>query len=532
MYLIYVPLDDRPCNVYYPQWIARLQPQIQLQVPPPELLGKKKQSAPIDRLWNWLEVTLEIALRVDQNPVGILSMEMLIYGGLLPSRLHQSSLEDLLKRLQKLRELKKRYPGLKIFASSLIMRCPTYNSAEEEPDYYAEWGASLFRWGWLQDRNRDSLLTPLEQQEWRELQQQLPAAILQDYRDRRETNLQVNLAIIELVAEGIIHFLSMPQDDAAPAGFTRLDQRRIADEIDRQHLENRIPIYPGADEVGCTLLARAFLENSQKTSSENQSRNLPENLYQNSPRIYPFYGTPIADTLIPLYEDRPVGQSVLAHIQAAGAEVALNPQEADIILALNMPGLTMQESWEQTTKDSSYDDRNWGDFCDRIGEYLNQGKAVALADIAFANGGETECIQRLDQAHLLDRLVAYGGWNTCGNTLGTVIATALLGWRSSQRDAITFNLLSRLWEDWLYQSIVRQHLIRQYLPTIGASYYEFAQQDQAIAEETSRCLQQQWSLNCQHSFQNYTIESLRIQHPWGRMFEIHLDLHLQRRTSG
>ena len=521
MYIIYVPLDDRPCNVYYPQWIARLQPQIQLKVPPPELLGKKKQAAPLDRLWNWLGETLETSLAVDPNPIGILSMEMLIYGGLLPSRLHHHALETLLKRVEKIRDLKRQYPEFQIFASSLIMRCPTYNSSEEEPDYYQEWGAALFRWGWLTDRDQEALLTASEQQEWQELQQQLPLEILQDYRARRGLNLQVNCAIIDLVVEGIIHFLSMPQDDAAPAGFTRLDQRKITTEIERQKLGTRIHLYPGADEVGCTLLARAFLENSQQIS--------PKNTPESSPRIYPLYGTPIADTLIPLYEDRPVGESVLAHLWAAGAEVALNPQDADIILALNMPGLKMQESWEQTTKDASYSDPNLQDFSDRIGDYLNQGKAVALADIAFANGGETECIQLLDQAQLLDRLVAYGGWNTCGNTLGTVIATAILGWRSSQPEAVAFNLLSRLWEDWLYQSIVRQDLIRRYLPPIGASYYEFGQQDQAIAEETSRCLQQQWNLNCHHSFQDYTLESLNLEHPWRRMFEIRLDLHWQRR---
>jgi len=521
MYIIYIPLDDRPCNVNYPQWIARLQPQIELKVPPPELLGKKKKPAPLDRLWDWLAKTLEIALKLDPHPIGILSMEMLIYGGLLPSRLHQDSLETLGQRLEKLRELKSKYPEFQIFASSLIMRCPTYNSAEEEPDYYEQWGAALFRWGWLADRHQDSLLTTSEQQEWSALQQQLPVAILQDYSDRRGINLQVNLAIIDLVAEGVIHFLSMPQDDAAPAGFTRLDQRKIAAEIKRQNLGDRIHIYPGADEVGCTLLARAFLENLQENLSENRPNNPPQ--------IYPLYGTPIADTLIPLYEDRPVAASVLAHIRAAGAEVALNSQEADIILALNMPGLKMQESWEQTTKDASYNDRNLGDFCDRISDFLNQGKAVALADIAFANGGDTECIQRLDQAQLLDRLVAYGGWNTCGNTLGTVIATALLGWRSAQQEGIVFNLLSRLWEDWLYQSIVRQDLIHRYLPTIGASYYEFGPQVQAIAEETCRCLQQQWMLNCAYSFPDYAVKSLHIEHPWGRMFEIHLDLQLQRR---
>lgn len=516
MQVIYIPLDDRPCNINYPQWIARLQPQIELRVPPSELLGKKKKAAPVDRLWDWLAETLALMA----NPIGILSMEMLIYGGLLPSRLHHYSLETLMERVQKIRDLKQHYPQFKIFASSLIMRCPTYNSAEEEPDYYEQWGETLFRWGWLWDRQQQLDLSvsehqESEHQEWIEIQQTLPADVLQDYCDRRRVNLDVNLAVIQLVADGIIHFLSMPQDDAAPAGFTRLDQRVITTQIQRHSLEHRIPIYPGADEVGCTLLARAFLE--QKFQDKPQDK----------PRIYPLYSTPIAETLIPLYEDRPLGDSVQAHLRAAGAEVTLNPDDADLILALNTPGLVMQESWEQSNKNESYVlQRNLQEFIDRLQHYLNQEKPVALADIAFANGGETECIEKLDQTKILDRLVAYGGWNTCGNTLGTVIATAILGWQSDQPEAIVFNLLSRLWEDWLYQSIVRQHLIEYYLPTIGASYYYFAQQDQAIATETIRCLHQEWNRHCHHSFQEYVIQSITVQHPWQRMFEIALDLDL------
>ena len=508
MDIIYLPLDDRPCNVYYPQWLARLQPQIHFRVPPLSLLGQKKEPAPLDRLWRWLAETLANW----PNAIGILSMEMLIYGGLVPSRLHHHSLDTLLGRVEQLRDLKRQYPQFKIYASTLIMRCPTYNSGEEEPDYYQAWGSRLFRWGWLQDQQQRSLLEAQESQEWETLQQQIPAAILQDYCDRRRINLQVNLAVVSLVEEGIIHFLSMPQDDAAPAGFTAMDQRMLAGQIEQKGLGNLIQVYPGADEVGCTLLARAYLESDPDLC----------------PQVYPLYGAAIAETLIPLYEDRPLRDSVSAHLRAAGAQVTANAAEADLILALNTPGLIMQEAWEQTTKDASYQThRNLGDFIDRLQHYLDQGQAVALADIAFANGGETECIEKLDHAQLLDRLLAYGGWNTCGNTLGTVIATAILGWRSSQREAIAFNLLSRLWEDWLYQAIVRQHLIAHYLPSIGASYYDFAQQDQAIAQETERCLQQAWQAHCPHSFPDVAIKTIAIEQPWHRMFEIYLNLTIE-----
>ena len=72
---------------------------------------------------------------------------MLLYGGIIPSRLHHFSLEELTGRLDAVRELKKRNPKLKIFAFALIMRCPSYSSSDEEPDYYEICGREIFLTG-------------------------------------------------------------------------------------------------------------------------------------------------------------------------------------------------------------------------------------------------------------------------------------------------------------------------------------------------------------------------------------------------
>ncbi|NJN24306.1 MAG: DUF4127 family protein, partial [Acaryochloridaceae cyanobacterium RL_2_7] len=146
MKILYIPLDERPCNWMYPQMIATLAPEIELVVPPLKLLGQKKQAAPIESLWDWVEA--------QSCPMLILSLEMMVYGGLLPSRLHQASKDDLFNRLDRIRSLKKRMPEAQIFASNLMMRTPHYDSSEEEPEYYADFGAAIFRWGWLSDRSQ------------------------------------------------------------------------------------------------------------------------------------------------------------------------------------------------------------------------------------------------------------------------------------------------------------------------------------------------------------------------------------------
>ncbi len=505
MKILYLPLDERPCNFSYPQQIARLQPQIDLRVPPLEYLGQKKRPADRDRLWNWLQK------QFSDCHYAILSIEMLVYGGLLPSRLHHHSIDHLLSCLEPLKAIKAKQPELKLFASNLIMRTPSYSSSEEEPDYYADFGAQIFRWGWLTDRGDRLPLPPEETQELQQLTAQLPADVLADYQQRRAKNLAVNQATIDLVQAGVIDFLAIPQDDSAPYGLTAIDQQQIVRKISDLRLQRQVHLYPGADEVGCTLLARAYTQQQRL-----------------QPRFYPLYSSVCAEQIVPLYEDRPLGESLRSHLLAAGAQLAPTPAQADCILALNSPGQVMQEAWDQDQKDMTYSSyRNLRFFVSQIEAYLGAGQAVAVADVAFANGGETELVQLLDDAQLWDGLLAYGGWNTSCNTIGTVLATAILGWKGGEGEAIAFNKIHHLLEDWAYQSVVRGAMVQNYLPTLGASYYDFNQQAPAIHQEIARQIQAVWQRTMRHSFGAWRIEDLTVASPWQRMFEIGLNLVIQ-----
>ncbi len=510
MKLLYIPLDERPCNFYYPQMIATLQPDVQLIVPPLELLGQKKKSANIDRLWDWV---LE---NVTHCQMALLSIEMLVYGGLLPSRLHHESIKTLTERLHNICTLKTQHPQLEIFASNLIMRTPAYSSSEEEPDYYEEHGAFIFQWGWLRDKRDRIGLTPPEQTQFNQLQQSLPIELLQDYQDRRTRNLAINLESVALVKEGILSFLSIPQDDSAPYGFTAIDQRQVAGQVREMRLQQKVHLYPGADEVGCTLLARAYSQLQNKTT-----------------KIYVFYSSVCSEQIVPLYEDRPLGESVKAHILAAGAQRVAIPEAADVVLAVNTAGQVMQESWDQVNKDITYSSfRNLRAFVVEIDRLEKLGKRVAIADTAFANGGETEFIEMLDDAALWDSMLAYVGWNTSCNTLGTVLATAILGLNSENEEAITFNKIYHLLEGWAYQAIVRMEIVHHYLPTVGASYYDFNQQDELILNTIAEHMLAIWQATLKQSFTQWNIEKLAVFAPWQRMFEMGLHLEISPQSGG
>lgn len=57
--VMYLPLDERPCNFIYPQSIAKEAEEVILITPPKVLLGCKKQPADIEKLWMWIDENIK-----------------------------------------------------------------------------------------------------------------------------------------------------------------------------------------------------------------------------------------------------------------------------------------------------------------------------------------------------------------------------------------------------------------------------------------------------------------------------------------
>ena len=52
--MLYLPLDERPCNWLFPQMMTRGVAELELLTPPKELLGRKKTPADLEGLWGCL----------------------------------------------------------------------------------------------------------------------------------------------------------------------------------------------------------------------------------------------------------------------------------------------------------------------------------------------------------------------------------------------------------------------------------------------------------------------------------------------
>lgn len=524
--LVILPLDERPCNYNFPYELGK-STDCKVVRPPLEWMGHKKQPADTARLWTWTELE---CLRAHG---AVLSLDTLLYGGIVPSRLHELDQAEIARRMDQLRHLKEQNPGLTLYAFQLIMRCPQYSSSDEEPDYYADWGREIFRKGYLEHLDEEQGLDPAEQEELSSINARLPQEVLDDYLGRRAVNREANRLALRYVEEGIIDFLVFPQDDSAPYGYTARDQRLVREAIREKNLGLRVYMYPGADEVGCTLLAR-----------------MVNHLRSAVPSVYVRFGSVEGPHIIPAYEDRRLYETLKYQIIAAGGMIVSSESEADLVLLLNTPGEKMGEAVNQGKPSANYDtERTLVELVEYAGYLLDKVSsdeqaaehpaanlqhngsttspahrpAVAIADIAYANGGDLELLSLLRQRGILYRLAGYAGWNTSSNTLGTVIAQSMIHVHYGMTPEHLNFLALRYVEDFGYDSVVRKALSNGPIQELGLDKFLLDGPRGQVSRMVREGLEQFIHDHLQQ--EGHSIRIMDCYMPWNRMFEVGLAVH-------
>ena len=535
--IIYVPLDNRPCNARFPGLLARMV-DFELVMPPLDILGEARQEAQPSRIADWL---------VQQHgsiDCAIISLDMLAYGGLVPSRTMNAAPETALERLDVLARLRDQLGEAAVYAFSTIMRLSiTANSSEtgrywEPMRQYSEISYRVNRLGQAEYEER-----------LRELEEQIPAEIISDYRAARERNHRVNLRAIDETAEHHIDFLALTQEDAAEYGLHIDEQERLRDRVASLNIDDRVMIYPGADEAGMTLLARFIHRHMLKT-----------------PTVRVLYSSEEGADRIATFEDRPLRQSVEAHVAAVGAELT-EREEADLLLAVNAPVEGQRADYQ---RGAARDRRRR-----EVRNLLRNAAAaapqrIALADVAFPNGADEALMRELRHSSLQPhRLLSFAAWNTAGNSLGSALAHGTLRLIAlqdkgafdlaqlladispmrylellnsvidSERAHIEF-LFGRFVDDWLYQSRVRMEVTEKVVELLQASVFDlstsYRQTERMVAQELSAAASDLWTdhflaqemvqIGIDQSRSSLVLDALeetRVRLPWRRLFEVELD---------
>jgi len=489
--------------------IGKSNEEISLIVPEKNILGEKKKPADVKGIGEFLTGNITGCTNI------VLSIDMLVYGGLIPSRLHYLNREEALSRLEIIKKLKQINPDVRIYAFNCIMRTPQYDSSDEEPDYYADYGYALFRRKYLLDyqaRHGFNAENAADKQQLAELEKiRISQEIIDDYENRRTFNEFINIEVVNYLNTGLLDFLVIPQDDSSPYGYTAISQKNVINEIKKKDLDMKVMIYPGADEVSLSLLTRAW--------HDYKGIEL---------KIYPFYASVLGPTIVPLYEDRPMYESLKSHVRVCKTKLVNSPQEADFILAVNCPGKFQQDTYDEEFDISYTSCRNLPDFAFQIKDYIEAGKNVAICDSAYCNGGDIQLIQYLDKLDILDKLSSYAGWNTNCNTLGTTLAQACIGAGANLPQRLPgkrqgmHNLFYRIIEDGCYQAVVRHEVSAADLPKLQAQDSDISPVLAEVENIIQTKLQKQYETL--YISKRYPVTIKRIWSPWKRMFEIGMEI--------
>ena len=483
-----LPLDNRPCNLHFPAQIAAIG-DAQIVAPPEKWLGQFNQRGDCDELRRWLdELPAVDAL--------IVSVDMLAYGGLVASRKTATDLETALQRLQTLKDWRQSRPQTPVYAFNILMRLAiTMDSDAAVPHYY-----NVMRWARLLDEAQ-RFPSAEKQAELDEVRAQIPDALIEQYCGARARNHAVNLQMVDWLQDGIFDYLLITQEDCTEFGLHRAEQDEIIERVAARGVGAKFALHPGADETALTLLARHWNDDigfSIHWSSETGKRN------------------------IAVFEDVPYEDALHSHIRAMSGRMG-DDGEADVQLWVNAPISGSQKDESLAEKLERADAlKNW---VARLKSALASGARVALCDVAFPNGADNLLMDELRASgDVLSNLTAFGGWNTAGNTTGTVLAQCAAAVRGHDAELNRQFVFERLLDDWYYQANLRaelEHTARER----GFSPLNMNGQGQQI-EALARLSMENFARNLAREQFGADVRDLQVNLPWSRTFEVQVGARL------
>jgi hypothetical protein len=553
-----IPLDDRSVNYECLQMLGEAA-CFAVRLPPKAWLGTPWRVGDMPKLHDWL---LEQAPHADAL---IVAVDTLGYGGLVNSRRSTDGAETALARLACLRDIKRARPQTTLLAFNVLMRITRGNDAEEEKAYWADYGARIFRLSYLEDRAAMAVGTAAEANEIAALRREIPPALVEDFLAGRARNHAVNRTMIDWAAAGVFDYLIIPQDDTVDYGWNIAESRRLRRYVSAISAADRVSIYPGTDETAMLLLARYAAQRAQFT-----------------PRVRLRYSGSTSDQVITAYEDRPMTEMVKAHLGPLAGVVSDAP-DADIVLYINAPAEVQgngPEQWALALSDAqiaalpaasqaaltAYRQHSNGagtlremftvrrdlpEFVRALTAEVEAGRTCAVVDVAFVNASDLALGELLERMPALSQLAAYGGWNTAGNTLGCVLAHAVIRHLQTRHGATAEALAAhvrflflRLVEDALFMARLRTQIAVEDLPALGlpitlGNVGEHAETVRAIV---ARKLSEAAAHLAQERFVGRRVQAVDaaivpealaltgVELPWGRLFDLTMDVNARYAT--
>lgn len=493
--IVFVPHDGRPISSKQTADVVQ-RVGYDVVVPPPELLGSREDWGHPDELWTWLDENLA----QPGVKAAVISSDAMIYGSLVGSRKHDYTRSQVLARAARFDELQRTHRKIPLYVFGSIMRTPRTGEASghEEPEYYRRYGADIFRYTVLRDKEEVEGLTRRERKEYDFLGRLIPQEALADWMGRREKNYAVNEYLIDLLRKrDTFRYLTLGRDDNAPFSQTHLESRHLT-EAGADLGKTRFQTMAGIDEIALLMLTRAVNEQKHEV-----------------PFVFARYNWGRGADTVPAYSDEKIGTSVSDAVLAAGGMMVRAPEKADVVLMVNTnPDGRTYEANAVLNDGPPREGTTY--FADIVADYVAKGYPVSVADIAFANGADNALMAELQRRGLLYKIQAYAGWNTPTNSSGFALGEGMLV-RHMDGDSIDHLLTTRYLDDWAYQANVRNVIARQLTWLRGDGFYgSLGTKIDAVSMRSSHMMNRFIEENLPPLAE---VDSVVVTFPWNRMFE-------------
>jgi hypothetical protein len=391
--ILLVPLDGRPpCKQFVIDSGAIA--GFNVTTPPGEL--QDYYSAPGDTagMRKWLQEN------IPQNQAALISIDQLLYGGLLAAREKEATPAQQDDLVNFLRQLHADNPTVPLLAFSILPR----QTPQDTIDGYQE-RKDLLAYSRLKGRQAAGL--SIDEQELTRLESAISPESKEKYLAHFQENEELNKKLISLVKEGVLSQLVLGQDDGEEYSIPNIEKKHLKDYITSENLPaEKVILTHGADEIALTMLA-AF-QNEQTVFC---------------PQIYLAYNHKSTPETVMPYMAIDNQETAREKIALIGGKETDNIDDADYILYLSA------NDYEKDTTSRRHAN------VQELKQLTAAGKNIALVDLSkHFTAQETLLPLLLDSDYPLNTLTAYAGWNTASNAIGTAIASASL-YTSAQQTA-------------------------------------------------------------------------------------------------
>ena len=505
--VLLVPLDSRPPCSQLVQKLGAIA-GIEIIVPPNRHLDNYKSPANREAVRQWTYNQLSHA------ESAILSSDLFMYGGLIASRQQLAAVDgEAGKTLAFLAQLHAKYPSRPLYAFAIIPRLLI-----AEDDETKLWQEPMRQWATFKEVY-DTFEQPSDFEKLEKVRKMLPEKVIAQYEALYKENAARNHQLLSLAKAGALTYLILGQDDAQAFSLPNRNRNLFRDIIDEEKLSPVAATTRGADEIAMLLLARWY---NERTGF--------------SPKIFIEYSDPSVPEMIMPFMSASTAESAAEKVALIGGTTVATPEEADFVLFVHCGNRAISARKLTLT-------------APRVKYYVTNSYPLALVDLSQEyKAHQTLLPSLLENQTPLPQLIAYAGWNTTSNSLGTALSQASL-FQARLRLAVspqerlsvhTQNLAftaERLLDDWVYQKKVQKevdaallkrgqdpyHLGEQRLDTQQAIQRKLQKESQELLQKNLRQYPF-WLEEKSDAAQSYYLQDLQLdcRLPWDRTFEIDL----------